>query len=102
MGKHGIGLQIVKRVVRNYNGNIEVSDEDHIFDVKIMLYMILMSNCGKTVHICLFVLLKVFMGFSCAQYYPLNIIPSILSFLLLKYYFRHKIYVFRHLNMYNE
>ncbi len=72
MGKHGIGLQIVKRVVRNYNGNIEVSDEDHIFDVKIMLYMILMSNCGKTVHICLFVLLKVFMGFSCAQYYPLN------------------------------
>ena len=74
MGKHGIGLQIVKRVVRNYDGNIEVSDEDHIFDVKIMLYMILMSNCGKTVHICLFVLLKVFMGF-----HVLNIIPSILS-----------------------
>ena len=42
-GKHGIGLQNVRRVVSNYNGNMEISDEGHIFDVKIMLYMLLMK-----------------------------------------------------------
>ena len=41
VGKHGIGLQNVKRVVSNYNGNMEISDEYHIFDVRIMLYMLL-------------------------------------------------------------
>lgn len=38
-GKHGIGLQNVKRVVDNYHGNMEISDSDHIFDVKVMLYI---------------------------------------------------------------
>lgn len=38
-GKHGIGLQNVKRAVDNYHGNMEISDRDHIFDVKVMLYI---------------------------------------------------------------
>ncbi len=38
-GKHGIGLQNVKRAVDNYHGNMEISDSDHIFDVKVMLYI---------------------------------------------------------------
>ena len=37
-GKHGIGLQNVKRVVNNYQGTMEISDEDNIFEVKILLY----------------------------------------------------------------
>lgn len=38
-GKHGIGLRNVERVVKKYNGNMEISDTDSVFDVKIMLYM---------------------------------------------------------------
>lgn len=36
--QHGIGLKNVERVIKSYHGNIEISDLDHIFDVKIMLY----------------------------------------------------------------
>ena len=38
--QHGIGLKNVERVVNSYHGNIEISDIDNIFDVKIMLYTI--------------------------------------------------------------
>ena len=43
VGKHGIGLQNVKRVVKNYHGNIEILDKDNIFHIKIMLYTLLMK-----------------------------------------------------------
>lgn len=43
LGKHGIGLQNVKRVVNIYRGNIEILDVDNIFDVKIMLYTLFMK-----------------------------------------------------------
>lgn len=43
VGKHGIGLQNVKRVVKNYHGNIEILDKDNIFYIKIMLYTLLMK-----------------------------------------------------------
>lgn len=44
IGKHGIGLQNVKRVVNSYHGDIEIIDKDNIFDVKIMIYMLSMKN----------------------------------------------------------
>ena len=37
---HGIGLQNVKRVVKKYDGSIEISDKDNIFDIKIVLYTV--------------------------------------------------------------
>lgn len=40
-GKHGIGLQNVKRVVDSYCGNMEISDTDNIFGVKIMIYTLM-------------------------------------------------------------
>lgn len=40
---HGIGLKSVKRVVNSYHGNIEISDANNIFDVKIMLYTLFMK-----------------------------------------------------------
>ena len=36
--QHGIGLKNVERVINSYHGNIEISDTDNIFDIKIMLY----------------------------------------------------------------
>lgn len=42
-GKHGIGLQNVRRVVGSYRGDMEISDTDNIFDVKIMLYTMKMD-----------------------------------------------------------
>lgn len=36
---HGIGLQNVKRVIEKYNGIMEMSEENSIFRVKIMLYL---------------------------------------------------------------
>lgn len=42
-GRHGIGLQNVKRVVKRYRGNIEITEKDKVFDVKIMMYMLLMK-----------------------------------------------------------
>lgn len=41
--QHGIGLKNVERVVNSYHGNIEISDTDNIFDVKIMLYTLFMK-----------------------------------------------------------
>lgn len=38
-GEHGIGLQNVKRAVENYNGIMEMSENNQIFRVKIMLYL---------------------------------------------------------------
>ena len=35
---HGIGLQNVKKAVENYCGNMQISDADNLFDVKVMLY----------------------------------------------------------------
>lgn len=35
---HGIGLQNVRKAVDNYHGSMQISDTDHIFDVKILLY----------------------------------------------------------------
>lgn len=40
-GEHGIGLQNVKKMVDSYKGTIQITDENHIFDVKIMLYTLL-------------------------------------------------------------
>ena len=37
---HGIGLQNVKKVVDSYHGTIQINDENKIFDVRIMLYVI--------------------------------------------------------------
>ena len=41
--QHGIGLKNVERVIHSYHGNIAISDTDNIFDVKIMLYTLLMK-----------------------------------------------------------
>ena len=35
---HGIGLQNVRKAVENYHGSMQITDTDHIFDVRIMLY----------------------------------------------------------------
>lgn len=35
---HGIGLQNVKKIVEEYNGTLEITHDNSIFDVKIMLY----------------------------------------------------------------
>lgn len=40
---HGIGLQNVKKVVDNYKGEMQISDENNIFDVKIILYTLSMK-----------------------------------------------------------
>lgn len=45
IGEHGIGLQNVKKVVNSYHGSMEISDENGIFAVKIMLYTV--SNKEK-------------------------------------------------------
>lgn len=37
---HGIGLQNVKKVVDSYHGTIQINDENKIFDVRVMLYVI--------------------------------------------------------------
>ncbi len=41
--EHGIGLQSVKKVVDSYNGEMKISDENNLFDVKIILYTLLMK-----------------------------------------------------------
>lgn len=38
--EHGIGLQNVRKVVDNYKGEIQISDQNNIFDVKLILYML--------------------------------------------------------------
>lgn len=40
---HGIGLQNVKKVVNSYRGTMQITDTHQIFDVKIMLYTLLMK-----------------------------------------------------------
>lgn len=42
-GRHGIGLQNVKRVIKNYNGSINISDDNNIFDIKVVLYTMKMK-----------------------------------------------------------
>lgn len=41
--EHGIGLQNVKKVVDSYKGDIQILDDNNIFDVKIILYTLLMK-----------------------------------------------------------
>lgn len=41
--EHGIGLQNVKKVVDNYKGEMQILAQDNIFDVKIILYTLLMK-----------------------------------------------------------
>lgn len=36
--EHGYGLQNVKRVVESYQGTMQITDDNHFFDVKIMVY----------------------------------------------------------------
>lgn len=38
--EHGIGLQNVRKVVDNYKGEMQISDQNNIFDVKLILYML--------------------------------------------------------------
>lgn len=38
--RHGIGLQSVQKIVEKYNGVMDVSSEDHIFKVSLILYMV--------------------------------------------------------------
>lgn len=40
---HGIGLQNVKKVVDSYKGEMKIVDTDNIFDVKIILYTLLLK-----------------------------------------------------------
>ena len=43
-GQHGLGLQNVKRIVCKYSGNIDILDTNDIFDVKIVLYTIVVKK----------------------------------------------------------
>lgn len=36
---HGIGLQNVRKIIASYQGTMEISDEDNVFEVKIVLYL---------------------------------------------------------------
>ena len=36
---HGIGLKNVRRIVNQNHGTMQITDSDHIFDVKVMLYV---------------------------------------------------------------
>lgn len=37
--EHGLGLQSVKKIIAKYNGEMEITGKDNIFDVKIVLYI---------------------------------------------------------------
>ena len=43
MTGHGIGLQNVKKVVDSYKGEMKIVDIDNIFDVKIILYTLILK-----------------------------------------------------------
>ena len=49
-GQHGLGLQNVKRIVCKYSGNIDILDTNDIFDVKIVLYTIVVKKTVWTYH----------------------------------------------------
>lgn len=36
---HGLGIRNVRRIVEKYNGSMEISDCDHIFKVRILMYV---------------------------------------------------------------
>ena len=36
---HGLGIRNVRRIVEKYDGSMEISDRDHIFEVRILLYV---------------------------------------------------------------
>ena len=36
---HGLGIRNVRRIVEKYNGSMEISDEDTIFEVRILMYV---------------------------------------------------------------
>lgn len=37
-GEHGLGLRIIKDIAKRHNGEVIISDTDHYFNVKILLY----------------------------------------------------------------
>ena len=36
---HGLGIRNVRRIVEKYDGSMEISSADGIFDVRIMMYV---------------------------------------------------------------
>lgn len=40
-GEHGLGLNIVERIVNKYNGLMTIQDKDNIFEVSILMYNVL-------------------------------------------------------------
>lgn len=42
--EHGIGLQSVRKIVEEYNGTIEIEQENDIFCVKLIMYMYMVKN----------------------------------------------------------
>lgn len=36
---HGLGIRNVRRIVEKYDGNMEISDEDGLFEVRILMYV---------------------------------------------------------------
>lgn len=41
---HGLGIRNVRRIVEKYNGNVEISDTDGIFDVRVLMYVSIKKN----------------------------------------------------------
>ncbi|MDE6621772.1 MAG: ATP-binding protein [Lachnospiraceae bacterium] len=41
---HGLGIRNVRRIVEKYNGNMEICDEDGIFEVRILMYVSLKDS----------------------------------------------------------
>lgn len=44
---HGIGLDNVRKIVEKYNGSMEISDADGMFDVGIMMYVAATGKSGQ-------------------------------------------------------
>ncbi len=42
---HGMGIKNVKRIVEKYKGTTEISDENGVFDVRILMYVSIKKEC---------------------------------------------------------